>query len=102
MREPDGVPLRVVMNFNQSLRGLSVGAPVDFRGIVLGQVTNIGIEYDPKTRSFTMPVTMNLYPDRLGKRFRETAPMPGSLRRSDLAASSSSSMVCAASCAPAI
>ncbi|MFL6641295.1 MAG: intermembrane transport protein PqiB, partial [Paraburkholderia graminis] len=39
MREPDGVPLRVVMNFNQSLRGLSVGAPVDFRGIVLGQVT---------------------------------------------------------------
>ncbi|CAH2930962.1 MAG: Paraquat-inducible protein B [uncultured Paraburkholderia sp.] len=79
MRDPDGVPLRVVMNFNQSLRGLSVGAPVDFRGIVLGQVTNIGIDYDPKTRSFTMPVTMNIYPDRLGKRFRETAPAPGSL-----------------------
>jgi len=79
MREPDGVPLRVVMNFNQSLRGLSVGAPVDFRGIVLGQVTNIGIDYDPQKRSFTMPVTMNLYPDRLGKRFRETAPVPGSI-----------------------
>jgi paraquat-inducible protein B len=79
MREPDGVPLRVVMNFNQSLRGLSIGATVDFRGIVLGQVTNIGIDYDPKTRSFTMPVTMNIYPDRLGKRFRETAPQPGSL-----------------------
>jgi paraquat-inducible protein B len=79
MRDPDGVPLRVVMNFNQSLRGLSIGAPVDFRGIVLGQVTNIGIDYDPKTRSFTMPVTMNLYPDRLGKRFRETAPEQGSL-----------------------
>ncbi|MFL9961719.1 MlaD family protein [Paraburkholderia sediminicola] len=79
MRDPDGVPLRVVMNFNQSLRGLSVGATVDFRGIVLGQVTNIGIDYDPTTRSFTMPVTMNLYPDRLGKRFRETAPQPGSL-----------------------
>ncbi|MDE1183351.1 MlaD family protein [Paraburkholderia sp.] len=78
MREPDGEPLRVVMNFNQSLRGLSVGAPVDFRGIVLGQVTNIGIDYDPKTRSFTMPVTMNVYPDRLGKRFRDTAPEPGS------------------------
>jgi paraquat-inducible protein B len=72
MREPDGEPLRVVMNFNQSLRGLSVGAPVDFRGIVLGQVTGIGIDYDPKERNFTMPVTMNLYPDRLGKRFRET------------------------------
>ncbi|HEX3382343.1 MAG TPA: MlaD family protein [Paraburkholderia sp.] len=79
MREPDGVPLRVVMNFNQSLRGLSIGAPVDFRGIVLGQVTNIGIDYDPKTQSFTMPVTMNLYPDRLGKRFRESAPQPGTM-----------------------
>jgi paraquat-inducible protein B len=45
---------------------------------VLGQVTNIGIDYDPKTNNFTMPVTMNLYPDRLGKRFRETAPAPGS------------------------
>ncbi len=68
MRESDGVPVRVVMNFNQSLRGLSVGAQVDFRGIVLGQVTNIGVEYDTKARNFTMPVTMNLYPDRLRRR----------------------------------
>ncbi|MDF7083454.1 mammalian cell entry protein, partial [Escherichia coli] len=36
MREPDGAPLTVVMRFNQSLRGLSVGAPVDLRGIALG------------------------------------------------------------------
>ncbi|MGF6966213.1 paraquat-inducible protein B [Paraburkholderia sp. WC7.3g] len=84
MREPDGVPLRVVMNFNQSLRGLSIGAPIDFRGIVLGQVTNIGIDYDPKTQSFTMPVTMNLYPDRLGKRFRESAPQAGTLAGENL------------------
>ncbi|MGF6923604.1 intermembrane transport protein PqiB [Paraburkholderia sp. 40] len=84
MREPDGVPLRVVMNFNQSLRGLSIGAPIDFRGIVLGQVTNIGIDYDPKTQSFTMPVTMNLYPDRLGKRFRESSPQPGTLAGENL------------------
>jgi paraquat-inducible protein B len=72
MREPDGPPLTVVMNFSQSLRGLSTGATVDFRGIVLGEVTNIGVDYDPKARDFTMPVTMNLYPDRLGKRFRES------------------------------
>lgn len=72
MRAPDGPPLTVVMNFNQSLRGLSVGATVDFRGIELGEVTGIGIKYDPKARDFTMPVTMNLYPDRLGSRFRES------------------------------
>ncbi|MCS6498289.1 MlaD family protein, partial [Burkholderia thailandensis] len=42
MRDPDGELVQVVMNFNQSLRGLAVGAPVDFRGIVLGEVTSIG------------------------------------------------------------
>jgi paraquat-inducible protein B len=77
MRAPDGPALHVVMNFNQSLRGLSVGAQVDFRGIALGQVTNIGIDYDPKTHSFTMPVAMDIYPDRLGKRFREQVSNEG-------------------------
>jgi paraquat-inducible protein B len=84
MREPDGEPIRVVMNFNQSLRGLSVGAPIDFRGIVLGQVTNINIDYDPKARNFTMPVTMNLYPDRLGRRFRESVRDKDSLAGREL------------------
>lgn len=77
MREPDGEAVHVVMNFNQSLRGLSVGAPVDFRGIVLGQVTNIGVEYDPQTKNFNMPVTMDLYPDRLRRRSRGQ-PVPES------------------------
>ncbi|MBV8259652.1 MAG: MCE family protein [Paraburkholderia sp.] len=75
MREPDGAPLRVVMYFNQSLRGLAVGAPIDFRGIVLGQVTDIGIEYDAKAHNFTMPVTMDLYPLRLSRRARGEAPV---------------------------
>ncbi|WP_414450325.1 intermembrane transport protein PqiB [Burkholderia sp. 22PA0099] len=77
MRDPDGQPVAVVMNFNQSLRGLSVGAPVDFRGIVLGNVTNIAIDYDPKAKNFMMPVTMNIYPERLGKTFRELVAKQG-------------------------
>ncbi|TKC91049.1 MCE family protein [Trinickia terrae] len=84
MREPDGPALTVVMKFNQSLRGLSPGATVDFRGIVLGEVTNIGIDYDPKARNFTMPVTMNLYPDRLGKRFRESVESGGTVAGKEL------------------
>jgi len=74
MRDPDGQPVHVVMRFNQSLRGLSQGAPIDFRGIVLGNVTGIGIEYDPKTLTFQMPVTMDIYPGRLGKRFAASVP----------------------------
>jgi paraquat-inducible protein B len=85
MRAPDGAPVRAVMNFNQSLRGLSVGAVVDFRGIVLGQVTDIGVEYDPQTQSFTMPVTLDLYPDRLRRRARsQTMPQARSTASHDL------------------
>ncbi|KAG0163256.1 hypothetical protein DFQ30_000459 [Apophysomyces sp. BC1015] len=71
MHAPDGEAVPVVLNFNQSLRGLSVGAPVDFRGIVLGQVRSIGIDYDPVKKVFLMPVTVDLYPDRLGLRVRK-------------------------------
>ncbi|RKR45996.1 MlaD family protein [Paraburkholderia sp. BL17N1] len=85
MRAPDGAPVRAVMIFNQSLRGLSVGATVDFRGIVLGQVTDIGVEYDPDARSFVMPVTLDLYPDRLRRRSRgATMPEAGSAASHEL------------------
>ena len=84
MRDPDGQPLQIVMNFNQSLRGLDVGATVDFRGIVLGEVTNVGIDYDPKAKNFTMPVTMNVYPERLGRRFRETIASSGEPARREI------------------
>ncbi|ASL46963.1 Paraquat-inducible protein B [Burkholderia sp. AD24] len=72
MRRADGPAAPVVMKFTQSLRGLTVGAPVDFRGIQLGEVTRIGVEFDPKTREFTLPVTLNLYPDRLGRQYLES------------------------------
>ncbi|KVD86169.1 mammalian cell entry protein [Burkholderia stagnalis] len=84
MRDPDGPPLQVVMDFNQSLRGLAVGAPVDFRGIVLGEVTSIGIDYDPKTKNFTMPVTMSIFPERLGRRFRESIESKGEPARREI------------------
>ncbi|MDR5853608.1 MlaD family protein [Caballeronia sp. LZ062] len=84
MRDPDGDPVHVVMNFNQSLRGLSVGAPVDFRGIVLGQVTGIGVRYDPQSHSFMMPVTIDLYPDRLGRRAKAALPEQGTEQSHDM------------------
>lgn len=71
MQEPDGLPISTVFYFDQSLRGLSPGATVDFRGIVLGEVRSVGVEFDPVKKSFRMPVTVDLYPGRLGKRFQE-------------------------------
>ncbi|MDA3913529.1 MlaD family protein [Oleiagrimonas sp.] len=67
MKPPDGVPVDVHMHFNHSVRGLSVGAPVDFMGITLGNVRHIGAEYVPEQKRFAVDVTARLYPRRLGK-----------------------------------
>ncbi|MDY7548785.1 MlaD family protein [Glaciimonas sp. Gout2] len=71
MKPADGPPQTVLLYFNQSLRGLSPGATVDFRGVELGEVKSIGVEYDTKKREFLMPVLIQIYPERLGRRMIE-------------------------------
>ena len=68
MKEPDGPSQPLLMHFNQSLRGLSPGAVVDFRGVEIGEVKSIGVEFDPQLREFKMPVLVQVYPDRLRRR----------------------------------
>ena len=68
MKEPDGPSQPAILYFNQSLRGLSPGAPVDFRGVVVGEVKSIGVEFDRNEREFKMPVLVQIYPDRLRRR----------------------------------
>jgi paraquat-inducible protein B len=68
MMEPDGPAQTLVLFFDQSLRGLAPGAPVDFRGVVIGEVRSIGIEFDRKARVFRMPVQVQVYPGRLSRR----------------------------------
>ena len=72
MKEPDGPPQTLLMYFNQSLRGLTPGAAVDFRGVVIGEVKSIGVEFDRAEREFRMPVLVQVYPDRLRRRAGET------------------------------
>lgn len=48
--------------FQNSIAGLSVGAPVTFRGVRVGAVESIGIEFDPKTQIAYIPVTVRLTP----------------------------------------
>lgn len=65
MKHHDGPACPIVLNFTESIRGLKVGAPVDFRGVELGEVRSIEMRFDPKTTAFTAPVLVNIYPDRL-------------------------------------
>lgn len=55
----------VVMFFPRSVAGLNVGAPVTFRGVRLGEVTNVFIGFDPTTRDVVIPVFAELYPQRV-------------------------------------
>jgi paraquat-inducible protein B len=54
-----------VLYFEGSVRGLSVGAPVDFRGIQIGRVTDIILEFDWEKLVFRIPVLIELEPDRI-------------------------------------
>jgi phospholipid/cholesterol/gamma-HCH transport system substrate-binding protein len=49
--------------FDGPVSGLAVGAAVTFRGVPVGHVTAIRIEYDPKTRRAYIPVLIELQDD---------------------------------------
>jgi paraquat-inducible protein B len=54
-----------ILYFNSSVRGLNVGAPVEFKGIKVGEVTNIHLEFDWENLAFRVPVLVEMEPDRL-------------------------------------
>ncbi len=68
---PDGEAFPIRMRYDQSIRGLAVGAPIDFSGITLGNVTQINLDFDPATKRFYSLVDATLYPERLGRVFDE-------------------------------
>jgi paraquat-inducible protein B len=51
--------------FRESVRGLSVNSPVEFRGVPLGDVTKINLQFDPLKKDFYIMVEIRLYPERL-------------------------------------
>jgi paraquat-inducible protein B len=53
-----------LLHFDQSVRGLGVGSPVEFRGIEVGQVTDVTLEFDPERKRFRIPVRIEITPER--------------------------------------
>jgi paraquat-inducible protein B len=54
-----------LLHFTTSVRGLSLGAPVEFRGIPVGHVVDLKLEFDPKKMTFDIPVIIVLEPGRI-------------------------------------
>ena len=73
MAPPDGEPHFVRMRFAQALRGLDVGAPVEFVGVDIGSVVAVDLAYERKDRSFPVVVTAKLYPRRMGQAYEVLA-----------------------------
>ena len=55
--------IKYVAYFQGSVKGLRIGAPVVFRGVKIGEVTNMMIYADPRDLSFDIPVILEVEPD---------------------------------------
>ena len=68
-KPPVNDPHTYLLVFKQSVRGLTVGAPVELGGIPIGEVTKISPQFDAKTMEFTVPITVTVDPERYGVKF---------------------------------
>jgi len=57
--------LKAVCYFEGSVGGLNIGAPVVFRGVRIGSVTDVILRGDSTKLIFTIPVYIEIEPDRL-------------------------------------
>ncbi|WP_431701787.1 intermembrane transport protein PqiB [Pseudomonas sp. BR20] len=64
---PSGEGQYMVLRFDQALRGLKVGAPVEFLGVEFGKVVSINLDFDANKRSFPLNVGIVIYPQLLGQ-----------------------------------
>ena len=56
---------RAIVEFSGSVRGLEKGAPVEFRGLRIGEVLDFYLEFDPATKALRVPVTIELDIERV-------------------------------------
>jgi len=76
MKQPDREMRVFAMYFSEPLRGLTVGAPVEVNGLLVGEVKNIGFKYDARLQKPGFPVDVAVYPGRLRALSPEGMPDP--------------------------
>ncbi len=54
-----------ILVFDQSVRGLAIGAPVELYGIKVGEVSNLELVYDGEIKNFRVPVMVTIEPERV-------------------------------------
>ncbi|MEK9628965.1 MAG: MlaD family protein [Nitrospinota bacterium] len=60
--------IKFIMFFDSSIRGLNLGAPVEFKGIKVGSVLDVRLEFDKDSTTFRIPVLIEIEPQRIMER----------------------------------
>lgn len=74
MKPPACDPYTYLLVFKQSVRGLTVGAPVQFYGITIGEVMKVTPEVDMQKKDVCVKVMINVDPKRYGVKFMDIPP----------------------------
>ncbi|MHC1479275.1 PqiB family protein [Frateuria aurantia] len=77
MAPPDGPAMYVRFRFPHPMRGLKSGAAVEFLGINVGKVVNLGLSYDASSHTFPQVAGALIYPMRLGKAYDQLQKVVG-------------------------
>jgi len=80
MANPETVFTRYVLYFNETLRGVNVGAPVMYLGLSVGEVTAIGLEYDHQKNSVRPRVDIVMYPGRFMAHVKKSSDLEGKVQ----------------------
>jgi len=56
---------RFVVYFDNAIKGLTVGAPVTFKGVPVGHVTNLKVHYNQETGTTEIPVLIDIEPGKM-------------------------------------
>ena len=62
---------KFLLYFDGTVRGLAPDAPVEFRGIKMGRVVSVDLEFDMDKQEFHIPVLIELEPERFSMGFAE-------------------------------
>jgi len=65
---------RYLVEFGGSVHGLEPGAPVEFRGVKVGRVVDVHLEFDPSSNTVRVPVTLEIERQRVQQ--APGAPIP--------------------------
>ena len=72
-----------LLYFTHAVRGLSVGAPVEFLGVDVGEVTSVKLDFNREQGMVRPAVEITIYPERLSARMRERGPAYDPNRRAE-------------------